>query len=243
LRAPVTSTSQTPLLASLPEPERERILRTSRTRRYRPAEVVYHEGDVGHSLHLVLSGHFAARLTTPHGHDVLFGVFRQGEFFGEGALLDWDMTRRVTVFALDAGETYALPRDEFRRLIREHPDVAEEVLVVLTRRITHCIHKVVESLHMPSRLRVVRRLLELADAYRVDGAPLQIPLAQAVVAGLAGTSRGTVNEVLRQEEARGTITLSRRCITIVDEPRLIRRAQVDRMGLLIQRSATIADPA
>ena len=144
-------------------------MRSARPRRYRPAEVVYQEGDVGHSLHIVMSGHFAARLTTPHGHDVLL-VFRPGSS-GEGALLDWDMTRRVTVFALDAGETYPLPRDEFRRLIREHPDVAEEVLVVLTRRITHCIHKVVESLHVPSQIRVLRRLLELADAYRVHGTP------------------------------------------------------------------------
>jgi CRP-like cAMP-binding protein len=152
-------------------------------------------------------------------------------------LLDWDMTRRVTVFALDAGETFSLPRDEFRRLIREHPDVAEEVLVVLTRRITHCIHKVVESLHMPSQIRVLRRLLELADAYRVHGTPLQVPLAQVVVAGLAGTSRGTVNEVLRQEQSRGTIALSRRCITIVDEARLTQRARSDRIGLLGQLTA------
>jgi CRP/FNR family cyclic AMP-dependent transcriptional regulator len=230
-------------LASLPRAAQERILRSSWPRQYRPAEVVYHEGDIGHSLHLVMSGHFAARLTTPHGQDVLFGVFQPGEFFGEGALLDWDVTRRVTVFALDAGDTYALPKDEFRRLIREHPDVAEEVLVVLTRRITHCIHKVVESLHTPAKIRVVRRLLELADAYRSDGPPLQIPLAQAVVAGLAGTSRGTVNEVLRQEEARGTIALGRRCITIVDEPRLIQRARFDRLGLLVRRVPVEIDSA
>jgi CRP-like cAMP-binding protein len=241
VRAPTTQTTAIPLLASLPGAIQDRILRSAGPRQYRPAEVVYHEGDIGHSLHLVMSGHFAARLSTPHGQDVLFGVFRPGEFFGEGALLDWDVTRRVTVFALEAGETYSLARDDFRRLIREHPDVADEVLLVLTRRITHCIRRVVESLHTPSKIRVLRRLLELADAYRMDGATLQIPLAQAVVAGLAGTSRGTVNEVLREEASRGTITLGRRCITIVDEAGLIRRAQLDRIGLIGRRIESAFD--
>ena len=45
-----------------------------------------------------------------------------------------------------------------------------------------------------------------------------MPLTQEELAGLAGTSRPTVNQVLRQEQERGTVELKRGC-TIVLDPR------------------------
>ena len=52
-----------------------------------------------------------------------------------------------------------------------------------------------------------------------------MPLTQEDLAGLAGTSRATVNRVLRDEESRGTVTLGRGKTVVVDLETLTRRAQ------------------
>ena len=49
-------------------------------------------------------------------------------------------------------------------------------------------------------------------------------LTQEVLAELAGTSRATVNRVLRDEERRGTVRLARSAIRIIDHERLALRA-------------------
>ena len=63
--------------------------------------------------------------------------------------------------------------------------------------------------------RVLRRLLEF-------GSPVM--LTQEELAQLAGTSRATVNRVLRDEEKRGTVELTRGRITVVDRDTVSRTA-------------------
>jgi CRP-like cAMP-binding protein len=48
---------------------------------------------------------------------------------------------------------------------------------------------------------------ELAESY--DGRGGEIPLTQEQLAELAGTSRATVNKVLRDEQERGAVELRR----------------------------------
>jgi CRP-like cAMP-binding protein len=55
-----------------------------------------------------------------------------------------------------------------------------------------------------------------------------IPLSQAEIADLAGTSRATVNRVLRAEQARGLIELRRGVTHVSDPAALARRAGLSR---------------
>jgi CRP-like cAMP-binding protein len=52
-----------------------------------------------------------------------------------------------------------------------------------------------------------------------------VPLTQEELATLAGTSRATVNKVLREEQAAGTIELARGRTTLLDPDALERRAR------------------
>ena len=52
---------------------------------------------------------------------------------------------------------------------------------------------------------------------------MTLPLTQEEIAGLAGTSRATVNRVLRQEERRGTVSLGRGRTVLLDVAALARR--------------------
>jgi CRP-like cAMP-binding protein len=50
-----------------------------------------------------------------------------------------------------------------------------------------------------------------------------VPLTQDDIAGLAGTSRATVNRVLRREQDRGTVALGRGRTVVLDVAALVDR--------------------
>ena len=211
------------LFRDLPEPELRHLVAIARRHSYRRHEVVFHQGDPADTLHLILSGHFAARLETSVGDTVTMAVHGPGDSFGELALVDAGQARSTTVAALEEGSTYAVHRDDFARLRRDYPEVNDVLARLLAQRVRRTSDLLVEALFVSAETRVLSRLGELAHLYG-DGAPATvIPVSQAELAGLAGTSRATVNRVLRAEMKRGTIRLQRGRITVVDPAALARR--------------------
>jgi CRP-like cAMP-binding protein len=216
------------LFRGLPQPELRRLIAIARRRRFGKHEVVFHSGDPADTLHLVLRGRFAARIETELGDTVTLAVHGAGDAFGELALLDLEQSRSTTVAALEAGETYAVHRDDFTRLRGRYPSVNDVLARLLAARVRRVSELLAEAFSVPADRRVLRRLLELAELYGDGEAGTIVPLSQSELAGLAGTSRATVNRVLRAEAKRGAVTLRRGGATVLDPAGLARRAKAAR---------------
>jgi CRP-like cAMP-binding protein len=204
------------LLADVPPDELQRLLTIARRRPFGRGEVVFHEGDPADSLHLVVSGRFAARIRTPLGDTTLLAIYGPGGAFGELALVTPPSNRSATVVALEAAETRSVFRDEFEALRKRHPAVDRVLVSLLAEGIREMNERLLEAHYVDAETRVRRHLRRLAETYERDGAAV-IPLTQEEIAEIAGTSRATVNRVLREEERRGVIEL-KRGRTIVAEP-------------------------
>jgi CRP/FNR family transcriptional regulator, cyclic AMP receptor protein len=201
------------VFADVPEQE---LRAAGRRRTFSRGEVVFHEGDPGDSLHRVTRGRFAARVTTPLGDVATFAVHSRGDVFGLLAVLHPEARRTATVAALEPAETFTMPASAFVRLKAAHPGVAIAVEQVLVEMLATSSSRLVEALYTPVHLRVRARLRDLTQIYGGDGSePVTIPLSQEDLAGLAGTTRETVNRVLQDEQERGTLTLARRRITML----------------------------
>jgi CRP-like cAMP-binding protein len=182
---------------------------------------VFHRDDPADSLHLIVKGRFAVRITTPLGDTALLAVHGPGEAFGELALLTSEARRSATVAALEAGETRSIYREDFARLQRRYPGVNSVLVAVLAEQVRRMDERIVEAYFVDADTRVRRRLLELADLYgRNQETEVTIPLTQEELAEMAGTSRATVNRVLREEEKRGVIELRRGKTRLLDLPQL-----------------------
>lgn len=209
-----------PLLAGVPEDDIRRVLEVARRRTFAKGEVVFHRDDPADSLHLVVRGRFGARVVTPLGDSVLVDVLGPGQSFGELALLHGDARRSATVEALEASETRSVYRDEFAALQRDHPGVKDVLLRLLAEQLRRSTERLVEAHHVDAETRVRRRVSELATTY--GGV---VPLTQEDIAALAGTSRATVNRVLREEEELGTVALARGRTAVLDHAALERRCR------------------
>jgi len=212
------------LFGDLPPDEVRRLLSMARRRTFSRGEVVFHEGDPADSLHLIAKGRFAVRVTTPLGETATLAIRGPGEAFGELALVS-DAPRSATVAALEPAETHSLFRREFDQLRRDHPFVNRILVAILAASVRRMDELIVEAFYVGAEKRVLRRLRDLAAVYGNGSPPTTVPLTQEDLAGLAGTSRATVNRVLRDEESRGTLTLGRGKTVVLDLETLTRRAQ------------------
>jgi CRP-like cAMP-binding protein len=214
------------ILEGVPEQDVARVLDMARKRTFRKGEIVFHEGDPADTLHLVRSGRFAVKVTTQYADEAILAVLAAGDIFGELALLSSDAPRSATVVALEPSETLSVHQLDFGRLRREHPGVGDVLIGVLSAQVRRLSRHLLEALYTPADTRVRRRVLELVDIYAGDdpALPVTIPLTQDDLADLAGTSRATVNRVLREDEARGIVELGRGRTLVADRDGLAKWA-------------------
>lgn len=214
-----------PLLADVPPEDVRQLLSIARRRSFARNEVVVHRGDPADSLHLIVSGRFGVRITTPLGDTALIAVRGPGDSFGELALVSPDAKRIATVSALEAGETRSVYRDDFVRLQRTYPGVNAVLTHLLAEEVRRLSERLTEAYYVDADTRVRRRLVELARFY--EGIePTMVPLTQEALAEMAGTSRATVNRVLREEQKRGAVELARGRTVVCALDELAHRARL-----------------
>lgn len=213
-----------PLLQALSEDERRDLVSRARRRRFARGEVVFHEGDPGDAMHLVTKGHFAVRVTTPLGDIATLLILKPGEFFGEMALVS-PAPRNATVVALDDTETLSIHKDTIDDLRGEHPSVDRVLLDALATEVRRVSKLLLEALYVPVEKRAFRRLLDLADTYSSADDRAVIPLTQEDLAQLVGTTRPTLNKLLRAAEEAGTLRSARGRLEILDRDALARKAR------------------
>jgi CRP-like cAMP-binding protein len=97
---------------------------------------VFVEGELGDDLYVILSGAVKIRHQTADGRETVFAVLGPGDVFGELALFD-PGPRTSTVITLTEVKAVRMDRHALRTWIVERPEIAEQLLRVLARRLRH----------------------------------------------------------------------------------------------------------
>jgi len=213
------------LLEGLNEEDTRRLLASSTRRRFARREVIFHEGDAADSLHLIDKGRIAVRITTAMGEVVTLDIIGTGQTLGELSLLPPPSRRGATAVALEEVETRVISAEAFSELRASHPPVNEVLLGILTARIRDLNERLTEALYVPVEARVARRLLAVARQYGEGDGAVVVPLTQDDLAGLSGTTRESVNRIVRRLQTEGVLELRRGAVTILDGEKLDRLAR------------------
>lgn len=192
-------------------------------RSFARGEVIFIEGEPGATVHVIETGHVVIRVATEHGGVATVSVLGPREIFGEGALFSDDARRSATAIALEPVVTRWLDSEQFAR-IRDDPQVHDFLVRALTARLRVTTDHLLEALFVPVEIRVLRRLVTLADEFARGDNRVVLPVSQEDIAAMAGTTRPTANRVLRGAEDDGMVSLGRGRITIIDRVALARRA-------------------
>jgi CRP-like cAMP-binding protein len=218
-RSVLESLSTIPFFAGLERAALERVAAGMRTRRFRRGEVIFHIGDPGDALFVIVDGEVKISLPSETGDEAILATLRVGDVFGELALLD-GAPRSASATAISATETVVLPRDKFRELIATEAGVRDALLASiageLRRLTTH-----VEELHfLDITGRLAARLVRLAQeggTRTSDGTVrLRSNLTQGDLAAMVGCTRQSVNKLLGQFTDDGLIRLDREGIVVTN---------------------------
>ena len=123
-----------PLFENLNLDQLEAVLRLARDAAYLSGEVIVREGDPGGELYLVLEGSAEAWLDYGGPDARQLSTMAAGSYFGEMAILD-DAPRSATVVACEATRLLALDGESLKSLLREMPEIAFELIRVMTARV------------------------------------------------------------------------------------------------------------
>jgi len=212
------------VFGALSDDDLQRLAEVMVPRRYQAGEIVFREGDGGDTCYIVRSGRARAVREHGPGRSLTLANFEPGDIFGELAMFG-DEPRSATVEALEDLEVSAILGGDMRRVIRERPEIAIELLVALAQRLRESNERLARQSFQTVQSRVASVLLELA--HRVEGDDCQdggvmITATQAELAQLAGASRESASRFLAALE-RAEVIAQGRGRLIVRDPSALER--------------------
>ena len=174
--------------------------------------MLIHEGDVGDSLYIILSGRVKVYASNAAGREVVINFCGAGEYVGEMSLDG--APRSASVITLEPTSCAIVNRAQFRDFIAAHPDFAEHLIQTLIRRARNATENV-KSLALQD---VYGRLVRLLNALGVeqDGkVVVHERLTQQDIADRVGASRDMIGKLMKDLVGGGYLVVEDRQITIV----------------------------
>jgi CRP/FNR family cyclic AMP-dependent transcriptional regulator len=193
----------------------------------RRGDVLFHEGDAGDRLYIVLDGKVKLGRTSSDGRENLLAILGPGQMFGELSLFD-PGPRSATVTAVTDASFASLSHEDLLRWLDGRPQVARGLLAQIASRLRKANDVNADLVFSDVPGRVAKALLDLADRFgrtADDGVHVHHDLTQEELAQLVGASRETVNKALADFATRGWLRLEARAVVLMDVERLRRRAR------------------
>jgi CRP-like cAMP-binding protein len=195
------------LFTALPPDEQRLLVQLVDFRSCKRGDNVVREGDTGGGLFAVLSGFLKAASMDPDGREVVHSIMGKGEVFGELSVLD-GKPRSATVTAIEDSELATIARAPLVELIEASPKLAVSLLGVLAERVRNLTHRceLLSSADVSSRLAKI--LISLATTHGEmsgNSVRIRVKLSQQVLADMCGTSRESVNRLMRGFQAKGVL--------------------------------------
>ena len=100
---------------------------------YAAGQELFHQGDQGDAMYVILSGVADVVIDTPNGA-ITVAQLRKNNFVGDMAIL-CDVPRTATIKARENLSTLKISKDMFYRLVAEFPQMAIEMMRELAHRL------------------------------------------------------------------------------------------------------------
>lgn len=219
------------LFSKMPSPVVDNILAASRLKSFPDTQVIYSKGDEGDGLYGILEG--AVRFSTfgVDGKEVLFGIMRPGQWFGEISMIDGG-PRPTNAIARPGTTVLFLERRDFWRILKAQPDLYQSVVQFLCEhvRFTFSFADDATFLEVPARL--AKQLLVFIDHYGEPGATkveIRQKLTQEELGNMIGASRESVSHHMNRWRRKGLLEFKYGRITVL-KPQKIRTIVEDALG-------------
>jgi CRP-like cAMP-binding protein len=215
------------LLASIPARERLELLGLGLPRRYDRGEILIRAGEPGREVFLIVDGCVKVLADSVEGNPALLAVRTAGDVVGELSILD-GQPRSATVQAANLTRVRVISAGDLRGFLTAYPATAAAVQSSVTAKLREAIRDRIDLNGAPVVMRLARVIYKLGSTYGEDapeGVVVSVPLSQADLGSLAGTTEQSVRRALATLREDGLVCPHYRKLIITDIYRL--REMVD----------------
>jgi len=204
-----------PLLATLPPEDLHRDCPTARIVAVRHRGTIYRQGEPARAIFCVLEGQVTIARTSHEGAILTTAVLGTGDFFGPA--LSGATTTEDTARAKGEVSVWRAPIEEFRTLLRNHPDASVEFVSILARRQRRMERRLEGFAFKRVEARLAETFRELSGGFAMrceHGFGLHLRLSQQELADLVGASRPVVSTILNRLRDQGVLGYNREYVCV-----------------------------
>lgn len=143
--------SQVPLFATLPPAELAYLDATLRQSLFPSDTLLFREGEHGDRFYIVLDGELEIIKALETSNELVLDARGRGEFVGEMSLLNRDGVRTASVRTRGPTRLLEMTHAEFDALMRRHPELAHEMVRVLSTRLRDANNATIRDLREKNR--------------------------------------------------------------------------------------------
>jgi len=216
-----------PLFEGLAHEEMEALASLLRLRSVKKGDVIFRKGDEGTNLYAILRGCVRITVPTALGDEIAVAVMKDGEFFGEMALLD-GMPRSASASAGEETQLAILERSDFLKFLAKRDHAIQAILMALSWRLRKTDDLISEICFSSLSQRLAKRIMDLADDESGEGrqdSERQINMTQKELSEMLGVSRESVNKELKVLRYKEIVRTERGKIIVSDLERLKKRSR------------------
>jgi len=196
----VTLLRKIPFFASLSDEHLATVQHVVRKRKFHKNEIILREENTSQFMYLVFSGKVKVVHQSEKGKEHILAFHKQGDYFGEMALLD-GKTWPASVIAMEDTEIGLLAKTDFEQSLLTDSMVVRHIIIMLCSRLRDSwkMLKVMSPSDAEQRVRTVIR--HLGDMYGVQdrrGTIVAMKLTHKEIAEHASVARETVSRLLRR---------------------------------------------
>lgn len=178
-------------------------------------EIILFEGEPARAVYFVISGVVKIFKTSADGKEQILYLARPGDSFNDVPVFDGGLSL-ASAEALTQVVLYVMEKADLEVRMREYPELAANVIHVLSQRIEQIISLVEDLSFRRVTGRVAKILLENTE----DTNGQRHRLTQQEMAAMAGTAREMIGRSLKLLEEEGKVRLERNRIVITDKEAL-----------------------
>lgn len=124
-----------PFFTNLPHDELDRLMREMDVVNLNSGDILFHEGDPGEHLYVVVEGDLEILLAPDTDDELILNLIHAGEYIGEMSLLQPGGLRTASARARGNVVLLSLNRDQFKALLERNPILATTMVGVLSQRL------------------------------------------------------------------------------------------------------------
>ena len=210
-----------PYFSGLNQAELDSIRKFVFEKKAERGEILLFEGEPAKTLYFVAVGVVKVFKTSADGKEQILRLIRPGESFNDVSVLSGG-ENLASAEAMGTVVLNMIRKSDLETILREHPQVALNVVQILSERVRHLVSLVEDLSFRDVTGRVAKILLEYAGDRTGD----KPRLTQQEMAAMIGTAREMVGRSLKTLEEGGTIRLERHRVIIADKEALREMAGV-----------------